>query len=350
MIYLHIPFCDSKCNYCAFNSYTTLNRFKDDYSKALFAQIKDYFNLKLSKFEKVNSIFIGGGTPSTLNYMNYYNIMEYIKKQANDNVEITIEINPSVKKEWINEMIELGVNRFSMGVQSFNEEKLKFLGRNHTKKKAIDIIEYLNNKEVRFGIDLIYDTKLDSKSLLEKDLEYIKSFEIKHISAYSLIIENKTKFENKHNYKLNDDNMAFWLNDRLLDIGLNPYEVSNYAKDETYHSIHNLGYWSKKNYLGFGAGAIGSTDNKRYYNEKDIEKYIKNQSIENIEILNKEDEILESIFLGLRSIVGVDINLIKNKHKIDILIEEDKIYKKGNKIYNKNFFLADEIALYLDNQ
>jgi oxygen-independent coproporphyrinogen-3 oxidase len=281
--------------------------------------------------------------------MNYYNILPYLKTKANKNAEITVEINPSVKKEWIDEMINLGVNRFSMGVQSFDEKKLKFLGRNHTKQKAIDTIEHLKRKEVKFTIDLIYDTKIDSKELLTKDLSYIKDFELKHISAYSLIIENKTKFAKKYNYKLNDDNMAFWLKDKLEDMGLISYEISNFATEKKYHSIHNIGYWSKKDYLGFGAGAIGNTQNKRYYNKKDIKQYIENQEINNIEIISEQDSKWESIFLGLRSIVGVDTALIINKKKLEILLQEGKIYEEKGRIYNNDFFLADEIALYLDS-
>ena len=346
MIYIHIPFCDSKCNYCAFNSYTSLNKLKNEYMSALFNQIENYF--KLNKSKKIKSIFIGGGTPSTIKSHLYIKIFDYLEKYIDSNTEITSEINPSVEISWIQEMSDLGVNRFSMGVQSFNDEKLKFLGRNHSSKQAIKIIEYLNKTNVKFSIDLIYDCLGDSKEILKKDISYIKHFNIKHISAYSLIIEKNTKFENKHNYKLDDDDMAIWVSDEISKTGLIPYEVSNFAKSSKYRSIHNMGYWQKKDYLGFGAGAIGCINNKRVYNKKDIKQYIKNQDIDTIEIISKEDSILESIFLGFRSIVGVETSLIKNKERLQILLKARKIYQKENRVYLNDFFLADEVSLYLD--
>ena len=348
ILYLHIPFCDSKCNYCAFNSYTHLSQYKTKYMDSLIKQTKTYFEKHNIQTNTINSLFIGGGTPSTVSSILYEQLFNYIAKFLKDGSEITVEVNPSVKTSWLSEMTKYGVNRFSMGVQSFNEDKLKFLGRNHSYKQAIEKIEYIKKLDVKLSIDLIYDTIYDNKKLLSQDIEYVKSFELNHISAYSLIIEKNTKFENKFNYKLDNDDMAIWFSEQLIDIGLEAYEVSNFATKDKYRSRHNIGYWDKEDYLGFGSGAIGCVANKRYYNEKDVLQYIENQNIASVEIISEKEIHTEKIFLGLRSIVGVDMALISNKEKINFLLQEKKIHQKDNKIYSNDFFLADEIALYLD--
>jgi len=350
LLYIHIPFCDSKCFYCAFNSYTSLHSLRDDYMDALKLQLED--GLKKNN-KQIETIFIGGGTPSTIKAHKYQNIMNIVKPYLKENCEITIEANPnSATKEWLEEIYQIGINRVSFGVQSFDDEKLKFLGRNHNKEQAIEAINYA--KQVGFeniNCDIIYDTTHDTKELLENDLSIIKNLPINHISAYSLTLEEGTKFFNKSNVQFENEKLARFLFKEFEKLGFEQYEISNFAMDEKARSKHNLGYWQYKEYLGVGSGAVGCIDNKRYYSQKDVLKYIKNPlKYDDIEDLNENDVLIEKVLLGFRSIVGVntnELNEISNK-KAQILIETGKIEQIDNMIYSKDFMLADELSLYLE--
>ena len=350
LLYIHIPFCDSKCFYCAFNSYTHLHNLKNDYMVALKTQLK--YELQL-RDEKIETIFIGGGTPSTIEAYKYKEIYEIVKPYLLKNSEITIEANPnSATSDWLEEIYSIGINRISFGVQSFDDEKLQFLGRNHNKSQAIQAIK--NAKEIGFehiNCDIIYDTKLDTQQLLENDLVIIKDLPIDHISAYSLTIEEGTKFFNKSNVQVENIELAQYLFDQLHSLGFNQYEISNFALNNEARSKHNLGYWQYKEYLGVGSGAVGCIDAQRLYSSKDIQKYINNPlQYEEIEKLSAEDIAIEKTLLGFRSIVGVAISLFNDeqKKKLDDLVKENKLLQKGNRVYSNNFMLADELTLYLD--
>jgi len=303
--------------------------------------------------KKIETIFIGGGTPSTIKAHKYNKVLEIVKPYLVENCEITIEANPnSASKKWLKEIYDIGINRVSFGVQSFDDKKLKFLGRNHNHNQAIDAIN--NAKEVGFkniNCDIIYDTEIDSKELLENDISIIKKLPINHISAYSLIIEEGTKFFEKKNVQVENEELARFLFDEFNKLGFSQYEISNFAMAEDARSKHNFGYWQYKEYLGIGCGAVGCIENKRLYSQKDVHKYIEDPlSYVEIEELSKNDVFVEKVLLGFRSVVGVDIDLFdkETQLKIDILIEEDKVDKIANKIYAKDFMLADELSLYLD--
>ena len=350
LLYIHIPFCDSKCFYCAFNSYTSLHSLRDDYMEALLIQLKDGL---IKNNKKIETIFIGGGTPSTIKASKYKEVMDLVKPYLIKNCEITIEANPnSASKEWLKEIFEIGINRVSFGVQSFDDVKLKFLGRNHNHTQAIEAIN--NAKEVGFeniNCDIIYDTQLDTKELLENDLSFIKNLPINHISAYSLTIEEGTKFFNKSSVQVENEELARFLFDEFSNLGFSQYEISNFALNENARSKHNLGYWQYKEYLGVGSGAVGCIDNKRLYSQKDVQKYIQNPlEYEDVEELSPNDVLIEKVLLGFRSIVGVDKNELNNNsnEKVKILVESNKIKQKENMIYSHDFMLADELSLYLE--
>ena len=197
LVYIHIPFCDSKCFYCSFNSYVDKFDLKQEYMQSLKTQLL----FELERFEvkknQIKSVFIGGGTPSTIKAKNYEEIFKILKPFLTKGAEITTEANPnSATKEWLNQMFNLGVNRVNFGVQSFDEKKLKLLNRAHSKNQAIKAVE--NAKEVGFeniSIDLIYGVSCDSKELLKNDIEIASSLPINHLSAYALTIEENTPFE-----------------------------------------------------------------------------------------------------------------------------------------------------------
>lgn len=350
LLYIHIPFCDSKCHYCAFNSYTSLHHLQDKFTESLCKQL--IFELNRNQNKKITTIFIGGGTPSTLSIKHYHQIFQLLNPYLSTVEEITIEANPnSANQKWLNGIFDLGINRISFGVQSFNDKKLDFLGRNHTSSMAIKTIE--NASQIGFkhiNCDIIYNTTLDDKTLMDDDFKIIKDLPIDHISAYSLTLEDGTKFFNKSNVKVDDEDMARYIFDQLQLLGFEQYEISNFAKDKKSQSKHNLGYWRYEEYLGIGAGAVGCINNNRLYTHKDINQYIQSPTTyENIERLSDDDIKTEKVLLGFRCIIGVAQNILnlKEQKKAQELVKIGKLSFKNNRYYSNDFLLADELALYI---
>jgi oxygen-independent coproporphyrinogen-3 oxidase len=311
----------------------------------MIAQFKNNikrYNIKQNSFE---TLFIGGGTPSTINTNLYEKLFKYIKPYLKDNIEITSEANPnSATIDWLKGLYNLGINRFSFGVQSFDNQKLKYLGRNHNKVNAIKAIENSSNIGIKnISLDLIYNTVKDTQRLIDIDLNIALNLPINHISLYSLTIEEKTKFHNINEKNHDNLDLTKFIFDKTSS-KLPQYEISNFG---TYKSKHNLGYWQYKEYLGIGCGAVGHINKQRLYTNNNLKEYILNPTKLNIENISHSDELFEKIFLGFRSCVGVDIINILNKDKLKHLIESQKVYLKDNKVYNNNFLLADELALYL---
>lgn len=348
---MHIPFCDSKCYYCSFNSYTNKFHLKKSYIKALKRQLKHEISNNLKKGEKLETVFIGGGTPSTIKIGEYEEIFNIIKTYTTKDTEITAECNPnSASIKWLQGMKNLGANRISFGVQSFNNEKLKKLNRSHNYKSAINAIQ--NAFCIGFSsinCDIIYGVQGDTFESLKKDFDLIRILPISHLSAYSLTIEEGTKFFNKSGIKIDDEELSYKLFEYIKKIGFNQYEISNFAKDKKFESKHNYGYWQHKNYLGVGAGAVGFVNNKRYYTHKGLEEYINNPLKYEYEVLSKENILTEKILLGLRCSNGFDFSILNGgqKTRVNFLIEEKKLFKKKNQVKNFNYLLADELALYI---
>jgi len=350
LLYIHIPFCDSKCSYCAFNSYVDKFHLKESYMAALTKQLKfETERFKLSK-NSVETIFIGGGTPSTIQPNLYQPLFEILKEYTQKDIEITAEANPnSATKKWLKGMKELGVNRISFGVQSFNEQKLKLLNRSHTPKMAIDAIN--NAAQIGFkniSLDLIYATLGDTKKLLLNDLQKAFNLPINHLSAYALTIEQNTPFEQKP--KMANENLKLTKEffEQIKSHNFTQYEISNFG---TYKSKHNLGYWQYKDYIGLGAGAVGKLDNRRFYPTTTIEEYISNPLNIDEEYLKKDDIKIEKLFLGFRSCVGVSSQLLNKEElsKAMILKDEKKLKLENGVFYNTEYLLADEITMFISN-
>ncbi len=352
LLYIHIPFCDSKCFYCAFNSYTDRFHLKQEYMKALKIQLKDNLNNYVIKDnKKIETVFIGGGTPSTIKAFEYEEIFEMIKPHLEEFAEITTEANPnSASYEWLESMKNLGVNRVSFGVQSFDNDKLKFLGRSHNSNSAIKAIQNANKIGFKgINCDIIYGVKNDTMESLKKDFDTAFSLPITHLSAYSLTIEEGTKFFDRSSVKIDDEELSYKIFDYINSKGFHQYEISNFAKNKESESKHNYGYWQHKEYLGVGAGAVGYINSQREYPFKSIEEYIKNPLAFEVEKIDLEDVKTEKILLGLRCSNGVEISLFNELElkKIDELVEFNKVYIQNNRLYNKNFLLSDELALYI---
>ena len=352
LLYIHIPFCDSKCFYCAFNSYTDKTHLKQEYMKALKIQLKDELNNYVKKHNKeIETVFIGGGTPSCVKHHEYKEVFEIIKPYLIKDAEITTEANPnSASYEWLENMHKYGVNRVSFGVQSFDNTKLKFLGRSHNSKSAIKAIQNANSIGFNgINCDIIYGVQGDTLESMKEDFNQAFALPITHLSAYSLTIEEGTKFFDRSSVKIDDEELSYKIFDHIKKNNFTQYEISNFAREKKYESKHNYGYWEHKEYLGIGAGAVGYINKQRYYPIKSIEEYIKNPFNMEFEDISDEDVKTEKILLGFRCSNGVDLSLFNENDlkKIDDLLEYDKVSVKNNRIYNKNFLLSDELALYI---
>ena len=319
---------------------------------ALKKQLKnDLENYVINHNKKIETVFIGGGTPSTIKPSEYEEIFEMIKPYLEEFAEITTEANPnSASYEWLENMKKLGVNRISFGVQSFDNDKLKFLGRAHNANSAIKAIQ--NAKSIGFkGIncDIIYGVQNDTMESLKKDFDTAFSLPITHLSAYSLTIEEGTKFFDRSSVKIDDEELSYEIFDYINKNGFHQYEISNFAKNKESESKHNYGYWQHKEYLGVGAGAVGYVNQERHYPSKSIEEYIQNPLDYEIEKIDLDDVKTEKILLGFRSLNGVEISLFNEEEmkKIDDLISHNKVYIEENRVFNKNFLLSDELALYI---
>ncbi len=348
LAYLHIPYCDSKCHYCSFNSYVDKFDTRADYMKALHTQLSFELERFGAKEGSITTLFIGGGTPSTVAPELYVPIFELLTPYLEKNAEITTEANPnSATEAWLSGMKALGVNRVSFGVQSFDEKKLKALNRAHTPTQAKEAIQ--TAKKLGFehlSLDLIYNYKGDSKALLESDIKQAFALPVDHISAYELTIEDGTKFSSTPEVRQENEDLAFFVTKQIEKRGFKAYEISNFG---TYQSRHNKGYWEIKDYIGAGAGAVGFLKDTRFYPQTDIESYINTPLQITEEHLTTEELLTEKIFLGLRSAVGIEKSILSGKMRknADILCEEKKLHTDKTHYYNDNFFLSDELALFM---
>ncbi|HEX5330884.1 radical SAM family heme chaperone HemW [Sulfuricurvum sp.] len=350
LLYIHIPFCDSKCSYCAFNSYVDKFSLREAYMNAILAQLKtEIIRFNVSATNPIETVFIGGGTPSTVEPSLYRPIFEMIDPYLAKNAEITSEANPnSATRTWLEGMFELGVNRLSFGVQSFNNEKLKSLGRAHNTRHALDAIRTaaaIGYKHL--SIDLIYGVRGDTKELLQSDITQALTLPIDHISLYALTIEEETAFEKTPQMAQEELELTQWLFRTITSHGFEHYEISNFGK---YRSRHNIGYWEHKPYIGLGSGAVGFLKNERYYPSNSVEYYIQHPNEISIEEITGDALLSEKLFLGFRSCVGVEEELLtpKQKSQADLLVKEKILTHQNGRYFNHNFLLADEIALRVE--
>lgn len=362
-IYIHIPFCDKICNYCDFTAFQGANSKIKEYVEA----IKKEIELKGNKELLIDSIFIGGGTPSFIDGEYIFEILEKVREQFTvlENIEITIETNPKTFDDKKLEFYKKSkINRLSIGVQSFNDKILKELGRNHNSKEAIDSIKLVKKFGFDLNIDLIFGYQNQSIDDILYDLEIVKSINPEHISYYALIIEEKTKFKALQNAgKLNfldediERKMYHILVEKLENIGLKQYEVSNFAKNGK-ESIHNKKYWNCKEYLGFGISSHSYFNNERFSNTVNISKYIKELEKGNIPIdfcekIDINTKKFEYIIMNMRLKEGFLISdynklfeadfLDENKDAVKIGLENNVIEIKNDRIYftKKGFDIMD---------
>ncbi|MPM76588.1 Oxygen-independent coproporphyrinogen-III oxidase-like protein YqeR [bioreactor metagenome] len=329
-LYIHIPFCISKCKYCDFNSYKLDLDEKRKYLNAIEKEMKFYKEEIRGK--EIDTIFIGGGTPSILNKNEIKFLFNNIKSnfKIKNDAEITMECNPgTLTLDKLNTMKECGVNRLSIGLQAVQNKHLEYIGRIHTYEEFQK--NYYQAKEVGFeniNIDLMYALPNQSKKDWMESLEKVVKLNPTHISAYSLILEENTELFNmyeKNEFKLLDEDtdieMYEYTIKYLKSHGYNQYEISNYAK-EGFECKHNILYWKCKNYVGLGASASGFLNEIRYNNFCELDKYegiihSGKKPIEWKEKLSIKDKIEESIFLGLRMNEGIEFKHFHEKYNVN---------------------------------
>ena len=362
-LYIHIPFCKSKCKYCDFVSFSNKENLIEKYVDCIKQEIRDIgiSNLYDYKDGKDNlitlkTIYIGGGTPSVINSNYIKEIINCVRQniKVEDNAEITIEINPgTVDNEKLKTYKEAGVNRLSIGLQSTDNNTLKRIGRIHTYEDFLNtynIARQLDFKNI--NVDLMLALPEQTIQELIDGLKKVIDLNPEHISIYSLILEEGTKLyeeiEKEKKYVLPSDDIErqmYWKTKRMLeDAGYIHYEISNFAK-KGFESKHNLSCWNQEEYIGVGAAAHSYSNNVRYSNIDNIEKYISNyekgRDIDNLifhEKQDKESKMKEYMMLGLRKIEGVNINLFKNKFNQDPL----SLFKPEiDKLINEKLILID---------
>ena len=342
-VYIHIPFCDTICSYCDFCKFLKNSEWIDKYLNSLEKEINTNY-----KGEILDTIYIGGGTPSCLSMdelTKLFNIIKVLNK--NNEYEFTFECNiENITKDKLKLLYENGVNRLSIGVQTFNEKYLSFLNRKHTKeeiKEKIKIAKKIGFKNI--NIDLIYGIPNQTLEELNNDIEEFLKLDITHISTYSLIIEPNTKLYIKKIENI-DDNLDYEMYklicNKLQENGYNHYETSNFSK-LGYESKHNLTYWNNDNYYGFGMGASGYKSNVRYDNTRNINKYLNGEYIKELNTLDLNETIQNEFILGFRKINGIDKQIFKNKYNKDI-----KEIEIVNKLLESNKLLENKKSIYIN--
>lgn len=294
------------------------------------------------KNEKLDTLYIGGGTPSIVP-VNF--IEKLIKKFGfTENYECTIEVNPDdVYSELISSYLNFGINRVSMGVQSFNDSILNSINRRHNSKSALKAIEIVNKSGINnLSIDLIYGLPDQSLDDFIKDINISVNLPITHISLYGLKIDENCYFALHPPENLPDDDLQADMYLAACSIleshGFYQYEISNFAKTNC-HSKHNLNYWNNNTYYGFGVAAHGYCDGYRYYNTNSIDKYIQDPTVsEFAHFLSSQEKLQEEIFLGLRKTQGININNINNKYNIDFY----KLYCNIIQKYTPEFLVLSD--------
>ena len=348
-LYIHIPFCKSRCIYCGFYSTTHLS-LRDSYVSALCHEME--MRSRNVLFQQLSTIYIGGGTPSQLSISHLHDIFKCIDNHfhVDDDAEITIECNPDdVTPSFAEALRELPINRVSMGVQTFNDERLKFLRRRHSSEQVLQAIERLRIAGIgNISIDLMFGFPNETLEEWESDIEQALNLHVEHISAYSLMYEEGTPLYNIRSKQIenglvNQDEedelsvkMYELLMEKLEKAGFEHYEISNFAlKKEhgSYRSRHNSSYWQGIPYLGIGAAAHSYDIDSRQWNVADIQQYI--QTIQRGEIpaereyLTDDMKYNDMVTTALRTKEGITLTHLQEKYRSYLLKQSQKLISYG---------------------
>ncbi len=340
-VYIHIPFCNRICHYCDFPKMLYQKKWIHNYLNALDTEIKTYY-----QNEKMKTIYIGGGTPTVLELEEFHQLLKIIDQfQKEKKYEYTIECNvESLTEDKIKYMKKYGVNRISIGVETFHSHHLKTINRMHTKQQVIDTIQLLKKYNFdNINIDLIYALPNETLSEVMMDIESFLQLKIPHLSTYSLMIEPHTTFYLQKQLPVAEEIDAFMYQaicQRLKQHGYIHYEISNFAQPG-YASQHNLTYWNNEPYYGFGLGASGYIKEIRYTNTKSFTHYCNHQYRFEQETMTTRTKMENEMILGLRKREGINRNIFYKKYgqtiesvfPIQTLLEQGKLEAKQDWIF-----------------
>ena len=354
--YIHIPFCTNICTYCDFCKMFYNKKQVTEYLLSLEKEIKTMYKNDLLK-----TIYIGGGTPSSFDIEDLQKLFAILRVlNKNIDTEYTIECNiENITEEKLILFKDNNINRISIGIESFNEKILDFLGRKYTKEDIFIKINLVKKYFDNINIDLIYAVPNQSINDLLEDLDNFIKLDVKHISTYSLIIEDNTKLKIDKTDYIDEDldkEMYDLIIDKLNKNNFIHYEISNFSK-EGYFSKHNINYWKNNNYYGFGLGASGFINNRRYTNTRSINNYNKNNYLLEEEYLDNEKNLENEIMLLLRTNIGINKKELYNKYNIDIdlkynikeMIKDNliEVLDNGNYIISKDkWYIENSILIY----
>lgn len=328
-LYIHIPFCKRKCLYCDFNSYEVQKHDEDEYIKALLREIKIYLKEEQFIFK---TVFIGGGTPTVIKFGNISKVLKTIAPYIKKDAEVTMECNPgTINKMAAKEYKAMGINRISIGLQAWQNELLETIGRIHNRQEFLDSYYLLRNEGFKnINIDLMFSLPGQTIDMWHETIEKVCKLNAEHISCYSLILEESTPIYSLiKSGKLSipdedvDRNMYYLAKDILNNHGYGQYEISNFAKPG-FECSHNLIYWRNDEYLGVGAGSHSKIGTRRFWDIGNIEKYVDaiktgESSVLGNEDINRDEDMWETIFLGLRLNEGININNFNRRYNDDFM-------------------------------
>ena len=356
-IYIHFPYCKSRCPYCDFFRGILPKKFDEQSFVSNYLNDIDFMKSKCDDFN-IKSIFFGGGTPSLLSANSIGEILNKIGKnfRIDNNIEISIEANPnSYDKIKFEDFSKIGINRLSLGVQALNSDDLRFLGRTHSLKDAMEAIDSGKRLFDKFSIDLIYARPNQNFCEWKKELDMALAIGLDHISLYQLTLEEGTVFERKKIQMLDDDSAINMYNDTvkyLRENGFERYEVSNFAKNNYNICKHNMVYWQGGNYWGIGVGAHGRVvlNNKLYaqFDGVELEELTKKERAEELIIMGlrikdgiNKDNFYEACGLNLFEFLSLEkIDYLK---KLELLVGDDD----GIRLTDKGFGVMDKVILDL---
>ncbi len=353
-LYIHIPFCLSKCHYCDFYSSSSLSAVSD-FLDALFKEMKMYRD----RFNPFDTIYIGGGTPSLLSHQQLENILVRAREtfDLTPDHEITIETNPAdLNQPSLESIRQSGFNRINIGVQSFDDKVLGFLGRRHSARQAFSAVEA--SRKAGFdnvGLDLIYGVPGQDMDSWLNTLKQAIVLSPEHISCYQLTLESRTPLGMRHQageFTVPGEELEYEFfmetSCSLEDAGYIHYEVSNFARKEELASRHNQKYWDHSPFLGLGPSAHSFLNNQRWWNHRSLDRYLAsidtgNLPIEETETLTTEQLRLEALYLGLRTKKGVSLQTFKNRYGYDLLTEKKEILAR---LEEEGFISVEEDCLH----
>ena len=354
-VYIHIPFCKSICSYCDFCKMLYNGAWVTQYLNILIEEIKDKYN-----GEEIKTLYIGGGTPSSLSLKDLKYLFDMLKIfNLNHLEEFTFECNlDDINLDLLEFLWNNGVNRLSIGIESFNDDKLKFMERKHSFEEAENAINLA--RKIGFdniNVDLIYGIPGETLKDLKKDIELVLKLNPDHISTYSLIVEDNTKIGIMGVLPISEEldaSMYEEICDRLDMRKYEHYEVSNFAKNGK-KSKHNLKYWNNEEYYGFGLGASGYIHGVRYENTRSLTEYLKGNIVKKEEILSKEDTMYNELMLGFRKMEGINLKNFFLKYGVNMqevfdlhdVLRDEELIVDGEYIYvnPKYVYVMNEILI-----